>query len=463
MFTSTYLLPLKFQDQILLLNGLSGHVDLLREDFWQKLQKSKNNGNFDWLSPNLRQKLLKRQYLFTDKGQEKKIIRQMVNKWQKSAGKTLAVTINFSEACNLACPYCINKTRRNSLQMTTNQLDQIWKTLALLKQDGYKITNEITLFGGEPLRLENYKLVDYFLQKAKQNKCKIFVITNGVTIDKYLYLLKKYKRLINGFQITLDGPAEIHDQRRIGKDYPKTFDLISKNIDLLLKNKFSVSLRSNIDRQNLLSLPQLAQYIINKKWPKNPFFKAYLALVINNRPEACNQGPQAERMKFIKEFKRLSLANPAIKKVYKEDPFYDNACQFLFNALNKKPNTRKFAYCMSSGNNSLTFAADGSIYACMASVGIDSFRLATYFPKFAWDSVNWKRWRNRLPTKMQKCRKCPLVFICAGNCALDAYEQNRDIYSPVCTRALENLQEFVAIYQDKIGQLLKPKTSSVKN
>lgn len=460
MHLSECFVALKFRNnKLIVLNGVNGRVDIVEEKFWKKLLLSAKEKNLEWLSPELKHQLEKNQYIYTKKGQEMKLLKKLGKKFQKTNKKNLNIAVNFSEACNLACPYCINVTRRNSLQMTADHLSRIWETIALLIKNGRQIDKEITLFGGEPLRLENYKLVKDFLYKASQKKFKIFIFTNGVTIDKYIDILKKYKQVINGFQITVDGPAEIHDRRRIGRNYPKTFDLISRNIDLLLQNKFHIYLRTNINEQNMPFLPKLSQYIFDKQWFHNKYFFPYLALIISNREtEACQQDPVSERMKFFSQFRKLSLSNPVVEKVYKEDPFNNPASDFLLKAINKKSNKRRFAFCTASGGNSYTFAADGKIHACMAAVGINSFILGTYYPKLSWNKDNLKKWENRLSTRMSKCQKCPLVFICAGNCALSSYTQNNDIYNPVCNQAIENLQDFVTFKKDEIWQQLQSKT-----
>ena len=51
---------------------------------------------------------------------------------------------------------------------------------------------------------------------------------------------------------------------------------------------------------------------------------------------------------------------------------------------------------------------------------------------------------------MNKCRKCPLVFVCGGNCPLHAYEKYKDINKTVCYGGIKDLQEFAKLNKDEI-------------
>ena len=311
------------------------------------------------------------------------------------------------------------------------------------------------MFGGEPLMLSNKDLFSYFLKKIKANDYKLYVFTNGVTIEKYLDIFKRYKKQIEAFQITIDGPREIHDKLRVGKDYPKTFTLITNNIDKLLKLRFKINLRTNISKDNFTYLPGFAKFIARKKWNKYKHFSSHIALIDNNTKDcSCINNPKSQSVKYIKKFREMAKKNPELS-LYKEENLYDDSQEFVMKIIKKRHNYPKITYCMSCGGKSLTYAADGKIYSCMASVGIDEFCLGEYYPKLLWNKTNLKKWKNRLSINMKKCKKCPLVFICGGNCPLNSYNKYNDIYTPFCANAKKNLEEFVQLNEDRILKFAK--------
>ena len=54
---------------------------------------------------------------------------------------------------------------------------------------------------------------------------------------------------------TLDGPKEIHDKRRIATDGSETFDKIVEGVDCLLDHNINVTVRTNVDKENINTLP----------------------------------------------------------------------------------------------------------------------------------------------------------------------------------------------------------------
>ena len=450
------LLTLKAGKFVVVMNGLNGHVEIFSTSFWEKFQESVRRHQLSKLDSGLVTGLKRRRLIWDSRCQEERWADEVRKSLEKRylRTKVITVTVNFSEACNLACAYCFSRTRRDSRQMTQQHIDKIFSFLEEQQKRGHKLlSDEIWLFGGEPLREENCALVEYFFKKLAASGFKAAIITNGVTIDKYLTLLTKYRRLIRIFQITLDGPARVHDWRRIGVGYPKTFTIISRNINLLLTNGFKVVVRTNVDETNLAYLPQLATYMKRKGWLKKKNFRCYLAPVVDNRPLYCELSPLARNVKLIRRFRELSLNHPQLK-IFSEKSLYNFPQKFLADVLGKERVKPKVAFCMSCGAKSFTFAADGKIYSCRNGVGIDAFRLGSYYPNLRWNRRNLKLWKYRLATRMTECLRCPLWFACGGNCTLAAYEQHGDVSAVACQRLRESLQEWVDLNKDKIADFV---------
>ncbi|NJK97539.1 MAG: radical SAM protein, partial [Bacteroidales bacterium] len=165
-------------------------------------------------------------------------------------------------ACNFACSYCYQDEYSNEKSaLNTEIIDTFFSSLNQLLGNKRKY---ITLFGGEPLLSGNLhkNLVTYFLQKAEENKLQVAIVTNGYNLKEYIPLLNN--KVIREIQVTLDGTAETHNQRRYLKDHSPTFNKISEGVDLLLENEIPVNLRMVVDKENLQNLPDFAEYAIKK-------------------------------------------------------------------------------------------------------------------------------------------------------------------------------------------------------
>ena len=76
------------------------------------------------------------------------------------------------------------------------------------------------------------------------------MISNGSLLnDTIINDLIKYH--VKGIQITLDGPPEVHDSRRVSKNGVFQFNKIIENINKLLQTKkIDVVIRINVDKNN---------------------------------------------------------------------------------------------------------------------------------------------------------------------------------------------------------------------
>jgi uncharacterized protein len=171
--------------------------------------------------------------------------------------------------CNLRCPYCFQPHEfhkgvgRYGVILSRELVDAGFKLverfgppgslarhLGLLDAetaDGStaKPFDQIGLFGGEPLSAETVDIVEYIVAQARHRGMAVTAITNGVELDLFAHVMAPDG--LREVQITLDGMPHVHDRRRIGPNFRKSFQRISDNIDLALSRGVKVSLRMNVD------------------------------------------------------------------------------------------------------------------------------------------------------------------------------------------------------------------------
>jgi len=143
----------------------------------------------------------------------------------------------ITRRCNLNCLHCISSVgnRRKELDK-----ESALKVIDILKDWGCE---EINFTGGEPLFRQN---IFDILEKAKQNKIKVNLLSNGTLINSRN--VKQIKNYVDEIGISLDGASsEINDAIRGDGSFKKIVNAIS----LVKKHKIPTSLYITICKLNI--------------------------------------------------------------------------------------------------------------------------------------------------------------------------------------------------------------------
>ena len=169
-----------------------------------------------------------------------------------SLGLTIAPTLD----CNFRCKYCYEKHPKGIMNEETQKklIEFAEQRLTLAK------SLSVTWYGGEPLLAKDvvYNLSEKFIELCQRLGISYdaFMVTNAsLMTDEDVENFKKYK--INGVQITIDGPKEIHDKRRLHIKNESTFDKLIDRVNVLLNNDLNVIVRINIDKENINRVEEL--------------------------------------------------------------------------------------------------------------------------------------------------------------------------------------------------------------
>ena len=155
------------------------------------------------------------------------------------------LVLTVTEACNLRCTYCLHGADlpwvrphgrvRMSVEMAIAAVEYY-----LERRDPAR-DPMISFYGGEPLL--NSTVIEAVVARVRHGPrgedSIVSIDTNGVLLDETAITLVLRHRL--HLQISLDGPALIHDRhRRDGQDRP-TFDRVMANIGRLLNQDISTA------------------------------------------------------------------------------------------------------------------------------------------------------------------------------------------------------------------------------
>ncbi len=164
-------------------------------------------------------------------------------------------TVLLTRDCNLRCPYCFQEHQKDVL--APEVADALVEMADRDTRGGKPLS--VTWFGGEPLLHLDllFNLAKRLRAVARKNRSEFghSFISNGYLLTPAV-AEKLAKIGCRSTQITLDGPRRIHDTKRVLRGGAPTFDRIVKNM-LAAAGRMSISVRVNIDRNNVDSMEEL--------------------------------------------------------------------------------------------------------------------------------------------------------------------------------------------------------------
>ncbi|MBL8860805.1 MAG: radical SAM protein [Planctomycetes bacterium] len=169
------------------------------------------------------------------------------------SNRYLGLTLMPTEACNFRCTYCYEDF---ALGRMTPPVVRGVKNLLAARAPQLD-TLHLSWFGGEPLLAVDIveDIQRHVLALARENpglRARSSMTTNAWRLERGLF--EQLVGLgVNEFQISFDGPEEIHDQKRRRLDGKGTFARIWSNV-LAMRDSdlcFRVILRVHVDGENL--------------------------------------------------------------------------------------------------------------------------------------------------------------------------------------------------------------------
>ncbi|MCE5329104.1 radical SAM protein [bacterium] len=448
LFPSRYNYFYKINNKYSFINNiLTGAIDFIENDIWNLTVDNK----FEEIGKYPLSNLIERGYFYDDLKKEEYIFSELYRNYIKKAIKR-PVRFVFCPTyeCNLRCSYCFEKDllSHSNKHMDEAMLDAAIDSAQKISKDYSGEIKSIELFGGEPLLSKNKFLIKKILDFAENTKAAITVVTNGVNADNFIDIFKSLSKQIDMFQITVDGVKEIHDKRRKYASGKGSFDEISKSIDALLLNGINTNIRINIDNSNIEYLPDLFDYVKNKKWFDSPNFNIKPSIVADHSSLGYNEFiiPEEELLrKLISVYDKY----PELEELF---GFYIfKPLRHVLEIINGAPNASpKFFNCESNIIELNVFCPDGYIYVCPESIGKEEFAIGSFYPELKFNEDKKGMWSKRDIFSIEKCTSCRFAPICGGGCSYSSmliYKKNME---PVCQRFKETLDVFMELRGEKI-------------
>lgn len=180
-----------------------------------------------------------------------------------------------TEECNFRCFYCYETFPRGKM---TKEAKEGLKKYVQHKAVALKDLS-ISWFGGEPLLAADVieELSNSFIDTARQFNINYSaeIATNGYLLNQEMFeQLLDWQ--IKRFMVTIDGPEEIHNNRRFLRGGGKTFTKIIENLQNITKipGDFEIHLRVNFDDSNLSEMHNLIK-ILSEYFAADKRFQVY--------------------------------------------------------------------------------------------------------------------------------------------------------------------------------------------
>lgn len=440
----TFTVPKISSDDLIIANYLSSSIDIIeakeKQEYLDCLEKN------NWENYKNKSYMLERGYLIQSKEQEEELLQDRFMEFSEENEKN-PVQIIFapSYACNFSCTYCYQEEYNKDKAVLTNDVSDKFFSYINRKFAGEIVKPYITLFGGEPLLpgKEYQKALGYFLEKAAQYDYEICVVTNGYELSNYIPLFQKAKIKIKEVQVTLDGDKKAHDSRRFTHSGASTFDVIVKGIEDALAMSYPINMRNIIDKDNIDSLPILAEFTKTRGWLVNENFQTSFGR--NYELYTCqNTEKLFDRVSMWQEYVKLAEQYPVLKEYHKP---YFHGMKYL-NDTGELP-LPVFDTCP-AGTKEWAFDAKGGIYSCTASVGVEKFQLGNYLEEEekpeAEQIKQMEEMQNRDILEIPECQDCAVAPACGGGCAVLAYNKSKTFLAADCRPVKELLALGIEFY-----------------
>jgi uncharacterized protein len=442
---SAILAPVPGRDEVLLVQPLSGQAALLTPANADALRGLEGGGTLPAALPEAT--LREAGFVVDDAEDEQVLLRSALLAFQEELDKTpVQLLVVPTLSCNLRCTYCYQELFEPGAKglVPPEAVDAFFAWVDR-HHAADPVRPYVTLFGGEPLvdTPAHRDRVSRYLEGARARGLQVAVVTNGYDLEGFAPLLAAGP--VKEVQVTIDGPAAVHDARRPHASGAGSFDRAVRGVDALVAAGVPANLRMVADRANLSSLPALSRLAASRGWLDLPASRFKTQIGRNYELFGCasrqDAGHLFDRVELWAEFVRLADLHPEVARFHRP----------RFHGMRHLAETGElpvanFDACPAT-KKEWAFAPDGGVYGCTATVGNPAWRLGSYWPEPRLDEAAVARWRGRSTRTIPACRSCELAPVCGGGCGALAAREGGDPMAADCRPVRELLGLGAAFYR----------------
>ncbi len=377
--------------------------------------------------------LLREKHVLVEPGQEKDVL--LTQQCLRHAGSfdqsILELTICPTLRCNFHCSYCFQTSQTDGKTMSREAREHLVKWI---RQRQEVSALSVTWYGGEPLLAfdvirdltESFMSLDVSLNNAD-------LITNGYLLNKNIIAILNNLR-ITSIQVTLDGPRQVHDARRVLAEGGPTFDRIMANLNELMHSDYAgiCKIRVNVDRRNLDLYLHLRTELLERF--KGAKLFVYPGLVDSADWHAYGLGACLNMNEWagfnLEMYRRYRIIPPG----------------------GLHPASPMNGLCIAAVFNGFVIGPEGELYKCWDDVGKTEMIAGNVRQDNpAAVSVLQARYVRGMDAYSDvQCRACDYLPICGGGCVNKRMRarRNQEHTLSFCTPFAERLTDYLEAYID---------------
>lgn len=384
-------------------NSLSGGLAVLDSEGWARYTALVKGEPLDPKNP-VDQGLVEGRFVVPENFDELAYLKTLHLR-QRYTTEAWSLTICPTIDCNFGCDYCFQRHRVSRMTEAVQA-----KLLEVFAQKAPRLSKFfVTWFGGEPTLAWDVvqRLSQGFLEVAERNRVEYSasLITNGYLLDEGKVAdMVRYR--IHLVQITLDGDAPYHDQRRHLLTGEGSFERILANLRLFLGKPVFVHIRVNVDVRNREGVPALLKRLAEEGLAHQENLRVYFAPVTSTAPPSHGvKGFCFTR----KDFARI-------------EPEYFTLAESLGLATLPYPSLQ-LGGCVAAHPEGFVVEPDGTLQKCWDTVGQPEFavgNLLEYDPLQLAENPVYQRWMSWDPFSEElACSRCTWLPACMGGVPLE--------------------------------------------
>ncbi|MCU7725980.1 SPASM domain-containing protein [Actinoplanes sp. KI2] len=353
-------------------------------------------------------------------------------------GADLAINVNLTNICNLACTYCFadgGDYGRITNAMGEESVGWIFDFIAANVTPSRRVRFEF--FGGEPLA--NYKTMRDICEKsvafaAEHDVEFVYRVSTNLTLlpKGAVELFAEHRFIVS---VSLDGGRAVQDANRPSKNGRGSFDRIIANVrevraagdDVTLVARMTIAQREPtlIDSVRELWELNLFDYfqIYPGVFPADVTTAVPVTVTMGNRelvPASSRRvvnfflrdGMVEQFRNFLTSYPSLFTAGNRFKGVLEYERTIQMVAEGLF----------ALSFC-SGGRTYFTHSPDSSISSCHRLVGDQSFDVGTGPEGLTRPPADWRTTVDSHPV----CGGCWARYVCGGGCKQENFADTGDI------------------------------------
>jgi uncharacterized protein len=339
---------------------------------------------------------------------------------QRHQRRSIYPLLAVTTACNIGCTYCYEE----GVEAETMSSAVIAGCLGWMErriiEDGIEEI-QAGLFGGEPLLYPRllFEIMDGMADLRRRYGIDVgfYSSSNGMLLTDEL-AAKLARKGLTQLQISLDGPPEIHDQRRLGKRGQPSFEASLRGLRIAARHIRGVTVKLNFDRHNRRFAGQVFDLLVDEGLADRVNVK--LETIAYQMPGSTVGHDPAhvippDSTELADAYNQLVLECQARGIVVSRDTAHTTPCMF-------------------SSDHGVILGPDGAIYKCISLVGRKEFAVGTVFDG-EYDRQEYDRQMNTFK-RLDECfeEQCPYVPVCAGGCAYEAITRAGSYEQRHCTK-----------------------------